>query len=101
MARRNVNVIAPPVKDPAMIIFTNRMKKARKMADLAIRWNIGYYPSLTLTDEQWNKLAEAAWEAAGPGRPAERWESAGVITRKLMMRMLAVRYKVKLEGIWL
>ena len=98
-SRRNVNVA--PERDPAVIVFTNRMKKARKMAALAIRWKIGYRAACKMTEAQWMKLAEAA------GWPPKIFEgqvvepNSSTLTRWLVLRMLAVRWKVKLGAIWL
>jgi hypothetical protein len=91
MARRDVNVVkALAAPDPAVIIFTNRMKKARKLANLLIRFRVGYHAAARMTDEKWNELAQAGG-----------WEEVGPFTRRIVLGMLAVRWKVRSAGDWI
>lgn len=91
MARRNVNVPATIYKDPAIIIFTNRMNKARKLAKLLIRFRVGYYAALRMGDEEWIRVAQLI---------NPKWDEVSGFTRRITLGMLAVRHKVKPEGLW-
>ena len=80
-------------RNPAAIIFNNRMKKAGKIAKILIRHNFGSSMVRRFQEEHWQQVGKAAGIKI-PHDP-KTGSLIGPETRKMVIGMLDKRWKVK------